>query len=62
MKPALIYPLAALAEIGGCFAFWAWLTAPAPAQAAARCCNRQSPAQSGNARPLRMPAAATGGG
>ena len=25
MKPWLIYPLAALAEIGGCFAFWAWL-------------------------------------
>ena len=25
MKPILIYPLAALAEIGGCFAFWAWL-------------------------------------
>lgn len=25
MKPALIYPLAALAEIAGCFAFWAWL-------------------------------------
>ena len=25
MKLALIYPLAALAEIGGCFAFWAWL-------------------------------------
>lgn len=21
----LIYPLAALAEIAGCFAFWAWL-------------------------------------
>jgi len=25
VKPWLIYPLAALAEIGGCFAFWAWL-------------------------------------
>ncbi|SDQ45975.1 YnfA family protein [Brevundimonas sp. 374] len=25
MKPWLIYPLSALAEIGGCFAFWAWL-------------------------------------
>ena len=25
MKSLLIYPLAALAEIGGCFAFWAWL-------------------------------------
>ena len=25
MKLALVYPLAALAEIGGCFAFWAWL-------------------------------------
>ena len=25
MTPILIYPLAALAEIGGCFAFWAWL-------------------------------------
>ena len=25
MRTALIYPLAALAEIGGCFAFWAWL-------------------------------------
>ena len=25
MTLALIYPLAALAEIGGCFAFWAWL-------------------------------------
>lgn len=25
MKLALIYPLAALAEIGGCFTFWAWL-------------------------------------
>ena len=25
MKLALIYPLAALAEISGCFAFWAWL-------------------------------------
>lgn len=25
MKTALVYPLAALAEIGGCFAFWAWL-------------------------------------
>jgi len=25
MKLALIYPLAALAEIAGCFAFWAWL-------------------------------------
>ena len=25
MKAWLIYPLAALAEIGGCFAFWAWL-------------------------------------
>ncbi|MFC0218117.1 small multidrug resistance family-3 protein [Pseudochelatococcus lubricantis] len=24
-KTALIYPLAALAEIAGCFAFWAWL-------------------------------------
>ena len=24
MKLALVYPLAALAEIGGCFAFWAW--------------------------------------
>jgi small multidrug resistance family-3 protein len=25
MKTALVYPLAALAEIAGCFAFWAWL-------------------------------------
>lgn len=25
MPLALVYPLAALAEIGGCFAFWAWL-------------------------------------
>lgn len=25
MKLVLIYPLAALAEIAGCFAFWAWL-------------------------------------
>lgn len=25
MKALLIYPLAALAEIAGCFAFWAWL-------------------------------------
>lgn len=25
MKLWLIYPLAALAEIGGCFVFWAWL-------------------------------------
>jgi small multidrug resistance family-3 protein len=25
VKTALIYPLAALAEIAGCFAFWAWL-------------------------------------
>ena len=25
MPAALIYPLAALAEIGGCFAFWAWI-------------------------------------
>ncbi len=25
MKAVLIYPLAALAEIAGCFAFWAWL-------------------------------------
>ena len=25
MKAALAYPLAALAEIAGCFAFWAWL-------------------------------------
>lgn len=25
MKLYLIYPAAALAEIGGCFAFWAWL-------------------------------------
>ena len=25
MKLLLIYPLAALAEIAGCFAFWAWL-------------------------------------
>ena len=25
MKTALLYPLAALAEIAGCFAFWAWL-------------------------------------
>jgi small multidrug resistance family-3 protein len=25
VKLWLIYPLAALAEIGGCFAFWAWL-------------------------------------
>ena len=25
MKLVLIYPLAALAEISGCFAFWAWL-------------------------------------
>lgn len=25
MKALLAYPLAALAEIAGCFAFWAWL-------------------------------------
>jgi small multidrug resistance family-3 protein len=25
MKSIVIYALAALAEIGGCFAFWAWL-------------------------------------
>ncbi len=25
MKLVLVYPLAALAEIAGCFAFWAWL-------------------------------------
>jgi small multidrug resistance family-3 protein len=25
VKSVLIYALAALAEIGGCFAFWAWL-------------------------------------
>ncbi|MFJ6023323.1 YnfA family protein [Brevundimonas sp. NPDC092305] len=25
MKAVLVYPLAALAEIAGCFAFWAWL-------------------------------------
>ncbi len=25
MKLTLVYPLAALAEIAGCFAFWAWL-------------------------------------
>lgn len=25
MKLAFIYPLAAVAEIAGCFAFWAWL-------------------------------------
>lgn len=25
MKTVLVYPLAALAEIAGCFAFWAWL-------------------------------------
>ena len=25
MKILWVYPLAALAEIGGCFAFWAWL-------------------------------------
>ncbi len=25
MKTALVYPLAAIAEIAGCFAFWAWL-------------------------------------
>jgi len=25
VKALWIYPLAALAEIGGCFAFWAWL-------------------------------------
>lgn len=25
MKTVWIYPLAALAEIAGCFAFWAWL-------------------------------------
>ena len=25
MKALWIYPLAALCEIGGCFAFWAWL-------------------------------------
>ena len=25
MATALVYVLAALAEIGGCFAFWAWL-------------------------------------
>ncbi|MFC7378662.1 YnfA family protein [Brevundimonas sp. GCM10030266] len=25
MKLILIYPLAAIAEIAGCFAFWAWL-------------------------------------
>ena len=25
MKAVLVYPLAAVAEIAGCFAFWAWL-------------------------------------
>lgn len=25
MRAALVYPLAAMAEIAGCFAFWAWL-------------------------------------
>jgi small multidrug resistance family-3 protein len=25
VKTVLVYPLAALAEIAGCFAFWAWL-------------------------------------
>jgi small multidrug resistance family-3 protein len=25
VKALLVYPLAALAEIAGCFAFWAWL-------------------------------------
>ena len=25
MKALWVYPLAALCEIGGCFAFWAWL-------------------------------------
>ncbi|MDG2531764.1 YnfA family protein [Caulobacter endophyticus] len=25
MKSALVYVLAAICEIGGCFAFWAWL-------------------------------------
>lgn len=25
MRTVLVYPLAALAEIAGCFAFWAWL-------------------------------------
>lgn len=25
LKSALIYPAAAMAEIAGCFAFWAWL-------------------------------------
>jgi small multidrug resistance family-3 protein len=25
MKTAMVYALAAFAEIGGCFAFWAWL-------------------------------------
>lgn len=24
-RSLLVYPIAALAEIGGCFAFWAWL-------------------------------------
>lgn len=30
MTPALVYPLAALAEIAGCFAFWAVLRLNAP--------------------------------
>jgi small multidrug resistance family-3 protein len=25
LKALLVYPLAALAEVAGCFAFWAWL-------------------------------------
>lgn len=31
MKTAIIYIGAALAEIGGCFAFWAWLRLDKPA-------------------------------
>jgi small multidrug resistance family-3 protein len=31
MKNVAIYALAALAEIGGCFAFWQWLRRGAPA-------------------------------
>lgn len=30
MPPALLYPLAALAEIAGCFAVWAWWRGATP--------------------------------
>lgn len=30
VKSALLYPLAAVAEIAGCFAFWAWLRLDRP--------------------------------